>query len=866
MVIKTDRESVETYALLDDGSTKTIISERLADSLSLKRASKSTTLHTVEGVTQRQRELADFRVSNLEGDVDLEISQALVNDFLTAGADQPPSNAEIAHLDYMAGVSFSELASKEIGLLLSVDHSWTWLGGEIRRSTREKMIALKTRFGWALAGGAGGAQDSCLKTSLEVDNEEIKELLNSIFRRDFPPVDSTEIHPSLDDAHAIKQMEDTIQFDESIGHYRVGLPWKRSREAAAERLNPIDSSGHALNRLQRSIRKIKSNPPHDPPVAVELPYVKKQLGGIYENERAVFIEPSDVPQGVPSWVLPLHIVYEPNKPTKPRCCHDGASKLKGTCLNDHLLTGPDLLNSLLGVIFRFRENKVTLSADIKGFFHQVYVDKRDTYVFQFWWFEDEQCEKPKLSLIQVHIFGAKSSPTVCTFALRHHGKMMSGELSPEAAEAIIRSFYVDDLLASFKDVETARRVREELNRVMPKGGFELLKWKSSHPEVLEDPGQEQEDKDIDGKEDPAAMDKVLGVRCSFKRDIFCFWVKPEKIDMNIVTQRQLLQVIARCFDPIGLVAPFMLQGKLLFQQATADQSRGWDDRLDDELIHKIEKWRKQIPQLSQLEIARWFQSEVTEGTKKQLHVFADASQYAYGYVAYLRSQKGSHVDLRFVMGKSRVIPVGSVVAEDSGHQNSIPRFELTASTAAAEFFNSYRKEVYEEPEEVFFWSDSDCFLKQLRNRAARQPTFIKNRLSKIRTWSEVKQWHYVDTKNNPADISSRGLKAGDKEGWDVYLKGPHFLRAPEWEPPENPEEVWVAAVAEEVKKEPVRQTPFTLAVAARKSRWADKASLVARVRWCAEKWRPCHPRGCKRPERKFGGNSKTSTSPGKSSS
>ena len=139
VVVKTDRESVETYALLDDGSTKTIISERLADSLSLKRASKSTTLHTVEGVTQRQRELADFRVSNLEGDVDLEISQALVNDFLTAGVDQPPSNAEIAHLDYMAGVSFSELASKEIGLLLSVDHSWTWLGGEIRRSTREKI-------------------------------------------------------------------------------------------------------------------------------------------------------------------------------------------------------------------------------------------------------------------------------------------------------------------------------------------------------------------------------------------------------------------------------------------------------------------------------------------------------------------------------------------------------------------------------------------------------------------------------------------------------------------------------------------------------------------------------------------------------
>ena len=152
VVIHTDREAVETYALLDDGSTKTVISERLADCLSLHRVSRSTTLHTVEGVTQRQRELVDLRVTNLEGDVELDISEALVNDFLTAGADQPPTNAEIAHLDHLKGVSFKELANKEIGLLLSMDHSWTWLGGEVRRSTSDKVIA---RIGWALAGGRG---------------------------------------------------------------------------------------------------------------------------------------------------------------------------------------------------------------------------------------------------------------------------------------------------------------------------------------------------------------------------------------------------------------------------------------------------------------------------------------------------------------------------------------------------------------------------------------------------------------------------------------------------------------------------------------------------------------------------------------
>ena len=78
------------------------------------------------------------------------------------------------------------------------------------------------------------------------------------------------------------------------------------------------------------------------------------------------------------------------------------------------------------------------------------MDKKGTSedMLRFWWFEDEESKKPMPSLIQAHIFWAKWSPTMGTFALRHHGKVMSGQLSPEAAEAIIRPFYVDNLLVS----------------------------------------------------------------------------------------------------------------------------------------------------------------------------------------------------------------------------------------------------------------------------------------------------------------------------------------------------------------------------------------------------------------------------------
>ena len=176
--------------------------------------------------------------------------------------------------------------------------------------------------------------------------------------------------------------------------------------------------------------------------------------------------------------------------------------------------------------------------------------------------------------------------------------------------------------------------------------------------MLEEGEEEAEEKDIEEKEDVATMDKVLGIRCSFKTDEFCFYVKPEKVEKSIRTKRELLRTIARCFDPIGIIAPFMLLGKLSLQTATSDKTLGWDDQLVEQLQKEVEKWRAQIISLSRLRIPRWFQSNETEGKPTELHIFTDSSGYGYGYVVYLRSKSEIKVDVRFVFGKARVIPKG----------------------------------------------------------------------------------------------------------------------------------------------------------------------------------------------------------------
>ena len=122
-----------TYALLDDGADTLIVSSKLARDLSLDCKSKMATLHTVDGSSYKERQMTDFSVSNLVGDLRTRVVEALVSDNLTTKGDIPPTNEEITHLEYMKGVIFQELETDEIDLILSVDHSYYWLGCETRR-------------------------------------------------------------------------------------------------------------------------------------------------------------------------------------------------------------------------------------------------------------------------------------------------------------------------------------------------------------------------------------------------------------------------------------------------------------------------------------------------------------------------------------------------------------------------------------------------------------------------------------------------------------------------------------------------------------------------------------------------------------
>ena len=75
-----------------------------------------------------------------------------------------------------------------------------------------------------------------------------------------------------------------------------------------------------------------------------------------------------------------------NKPGKVRVVYDCAAKSGGVSLNDNLLHRPDLVHKLFGVLLRFREGTIAVSADVKQMFHQVRVPEHDRDAFRFLWF------------------------------------------------------------------------------------------------------------------------------------------------------------------------------------------------------------------------------------------------------------------------------------------------------------------------------------------------------------------------------------------------------------------------------------------------------------------------------------------------
>ena len=122
------------------------------------------------------------------------------------------------------------------------------------------------------------------------------------------------------------------------------------------------------------------------------------------------------------WYLPHHGVIHPRK-NKRRVVLDASARFIGTSLNDCLLSGPDLTNSLIGVLNRFCQDRVALMADLECMFYSVKVPIEQRDLIRFLWWPDGDVRNQVVEChMHTHIFGATSSPAVATYALQKMGR------------------------------------------------------------------------------------------------------------------------------------------------------------------------------------------------------------------------------------------------------------------------------------------------------------------------------------------------------------------------------------------------------------------------------------------------------------
>ena len=168
---------------------------------------------------------------------------------------------------------------------------------------------------------------------------------------------------------------------------------------------------------------------------------------------------------------------------------------------------------------------------------------------------------------------------------------------------------------------------------MNQAAMPLAKWVSNSPAVAEVLHREFKNKFID-----AESVKVLGMKWLATSDAFSFSVAslPEGL---CITKRIDLSYLSRLFDPLGIVAPYVMGIKCLFRDLwRAGLQR--DDELPSEFSVQFLRWVDGLQVLQQWSIPRSYTGSGSSNIRGlALHAFGDASPRGYGACVYLVAEK-----------------------------------------------------------------------------------------------------------------------------------------------------------------------------------------------------------------------------------
>nr|XP_049699386.1 uncharacterized protein LOC126055216 [Helicoverpa armigera] len=744
---------VRTYALLDDGSTVSLIDEELADMIGAEGPVEPMKIGAISDVTidTPTSKRVDLTLSTCHREKIPFRARTIPRLHLSPQSISKDDIADCKHLFDLADQLTYNAGTPKI--IIGQDNWHLLLATDIRRGPQHQPIASLTPLGWVLHGARTRilGQQVHYVNQLNGAEESIDKQLREYFA-----LESLIINPCRPASDPEKRAEDILQ--RSIvqledGRLQTALLWR------SDEIQMPDSYATAMNRLVSIEKKLDKNP------ALKTRYMA-QMDSLIEKGYAEKAPLERTPGR--TWYLPHFDVFNPMKPEKLRIVHDAAAKTRGMSLNDYLLTGPDLLQSLPGVMMRFRRHRVAVSGDITEMFMQVKVKPEDRDALRYLWRGERREGAPEEYRMTSIIFGAASSPCTAIFAKNWNAKRHANE-HPEAVEAIVKNHYMDDYLDSFRSTEEATRTIKIVQEIHSKARFDLTKWVSNSEEVLRELVPGQETTQIVNLGNIENTEKVLGVIWKPHTDELSFNLKLARLptgllDKETPTKREALKIVMSLYDPLGLASPITIRAKQILQEAWR-RGVDWDQPLDEELSSQWRAWISHLEQLKNVNIPRCYPG-YSEATEIQVHVFTDASEKAYATAVYWRSTtRDNNVHVSLVMAKAKVAPLKLL---------SIPRLELQAAVMGTRVAAAVIYEHNVKPASVTYWSDSRTVLTWIRKGARSYKPFVAHRLAAIEENSRVEEWRWVPTKSNIADAATRDVPTHFHTDHEWYC-GPKFL-------------------------------------------------------------------------------------------
>lgn len=351
-------------------------------------------------------------------------------------------------------------------------------------------------------------------------------------------------------------------------------------------------------------------------------------------------------------------MFHPQKPGQIRVVFDSSAPESGISLNSVLLSGPDLNNSLLGVLLRFRKELIALTADIQQLFYCFLVREDHRNYLRFLWHKDNDLEKEVTEYhMCVHVFGNSPSPAVATYGLWRAAQVGEQKYGSDSRRFVERHFYVDDGLISLPTEAEAIDLLKCTQASLAESSLKLHKIDSNSIVAMrafpsEDLAAGLRDLDLDKEALP--VQSSLGLCWDIDSDTFTFRVA---VSDKPFTRRGVLSMVNSLFDPLGFDALVTIRGRAFLRELSTEVC-DWDADLPVKKLNKWETWKRSLLDLSHLHIPRsYVRQSLSSATYTELCVFSDASNWAIGAVAYLRViSPGGQCRVGFVLGKAKLAP------------------------------------------------------------------------------------------------------------------------------------------------------------------------------------------------------------------